>query len=254
MADDRLLSVLERSRSLGFLGPGPVEDHIDHARRFTRALDAVVAVDPEWLSSGVRHRPPRLADLGAGGGLPSLPVLVDQDEGGHSPLAGASAVLIDASQKRCSFLIWACTELGLSDRVEVWCGRAEEIAHQDRARFTFDLVLARGFGPPAWTVECGAPLLSAGGLLCISEPPKRRSWPADGLAAVGLSGPVLGGRDADALDDRDGGAGGRAGGDGEAGHAVAGDIAVFRRIGEVDDRFPRRAKVAGRDPLFRLEA
>jgi 16S rRNA (guanine527-N7)-methyltransferase len=237
MPADRLLSVLEQSKSLGFLGPGPVEDHIDHARRFTRALDAIVAVDPEWLSSGARrHRPPRLADLGAGGGVPSLPMLVDPDEGGHSPLAGASAVLIDASQKRCSFLIWACTELGLSDRVEVWRGRAEEIAHQDRARFTFDLVVARGFGPPAWTVECGAPLLTPGGLLCISEPPTRRSWPADGLAAVGLTGPVPGDRD------------------GEAGGWAGGDIAVFRRTGEIDDRFPRRAKVGSRDPLFQLGA
>ncbi len=232
MADDRLLSVLEQSRSLGFLGPGPVEDHIDHAHRFTRALDAIVAGDPDWLSTGRRrHRVPRLADLGAGGGVPSLPMLVDQDDGGHSPLAGAPVVLIDASQKRCSFLIWACTELGLSDRVEVWCGRAEEIAHQDRARFTFDLVVARGFGPPAWTVECGAPLLTPGGLLCISEPPQRRSWPADGLALVGLSGPLLGGRD-----------------------GGAGDIAVFRRTGEIDDRFPRRAKVGSRDPLFQLGA
>lgn len=236
MADDRLLSVLEQSKALGFLGPGPVDEHIEHARRFTRALDRFLAAEPQWLRGGSRQPTPRLADLGAGGGLPSLPMLVGTESDLESPLAGWSAVLIDASQKKCSFLVWACAELGLSDRVEVWCGRVEDIGHQHRARFGFDVVVARGFGPPAWTVECGAPLLTPGGLLCISEPPERRVWPVDGLAAVGLSGPVIGGRHA-----------GNAG----AGHGT-GDIAVFQRTGEVDARFPRRAKIGKRDPLFRL--
>lgn len=156
----------------------------------------------------------RFVDLGAGGGLPSLPILVARPS--------YSAVLLDAIRKRCSFLVWAAGQLGIADRVEVWCGRAEEIGHEDRARFRFDAVVARSFGPPAQTVECGAPLLRPGGRLLISEPPEEREWPADPLAAVGLVHQV---------------------------DAAVG-VVVLRRDGDVDDRYPRRIKVQQRMPLF----
>ena len=133
-----------------------------------------------------------------------------------------AAVLLDAIQKRCSFLVWAVGQLGIGDRVDVWCGRAEEIGNQDRARFGFDAVVARGFGPPAQTVECGAPLLRPGGRLVISEPPEDREWPAGPLAAVGL------------VHEPD----------------VAAGVVVLRRDGEVDDRYPRRIKIQQRTPLF----
>lgn len=247
MTDDRLRPILEQSKALGFLGPGPVEDHRHHAQRFTRVLDGFVADHRTWLedrigvqqepSAGAGDRRLMMADLGAGGGVPTLPMLVAAERVesgvGSAPepraawLSGVSAVLIDASQKRCSFLVWACAQLGLEGRVEVWCGRVEEIAHEDRARFAFDIVVARSFGPPAWTVECGAALLRPGGLLCISEPPERRMWPAEGLARVGLSPCTVAGSDCDG-------------------------IALFRRTGGVADRFPRRAKRAERDPVFRL--
>lgn len=156
----------------------------------------------------------RFVDLGAGGGLPSLPILVERP--------AYQAVLLDAIRKRCSFLVWAAGQLGLADRVEVWCGRAEEIGHEARARYGFDAVVARGFGPPAQTVECGAPLLRPGGRLVISEPPEQRAWPAGPLAGIGL------------VHEPD----------------VAAGVVVLRRDGEVDDRYPRRVKIQQRAPLF----
>lgn len=131
-------------------------------------------------------------------------------------------MLIDTIRKRCSFLVWAAGRLELDDRVDVWCGRAEEIGHEARARFRFDAVVARGFGRPSQTVECGAPLLRPGGRLVISEPPEKRSWPSEPLAGIGL---VL---------EPD----------------VAAGVVVLRRDGVVDDRFPRRIKSQQRTPLF----
>jgi 16S rRNA (guanine527-N7)-methyltransferase len=159
----------------------------------------------------------RFLDLGAGGGLPSLPILVARPS--------FEAVLLDAIQTRCSFLVWAAGRLGLTDRVEVWSGRAEAIGHEDRARFGFDAVVARGFGPPAQTVECAAPLLRPGGRLVISEPPEERTWPDESLAAVGLHHEV---------------------------DVAAEGVVVLRRIPDiaVDDRYPRRIKVQQRTPLF----
>jgi 16S rRNA (guanine527-N7)-methyltransferase len=196
-----IAEVLERSRAVGFLGPGPIETHIEHAALFGRAV-------------GSAER--RFADIGAGGGLPGLPMLVDAP--------ALSAVLIDASQKRCSFLVWAVAELELGDRVEVWCGRAEEIGRQDRAREQFDAVVARGFGPPATTLECATPLLRPGGQVIISEPPVHRSWPAEGLIELGLSQ-----------------------------ESAEQGLAVFSRTGPLPDTIPRSTKQLQRKPLFEVK-
>ena len=50
------------------------------------------------------------------------------------------------------------------------------------------MVTARGFGPPAVTAECAAPLLAVRGRLVVSEPPEEddRRWPTKALAELGL--------------------------------------------------------------------
>ena len=198
-----LRRVLERSRMLGFLGPGDVEPHIAHALSFWDAL----ADDWPEADGAV------LADLGAGGGLPSLPLLVARP--------GLRVVLVDAIQKRASFLVWATVELGLADRAEVWCGRAERFGHDPARRGGFDAVVARGFGPPASTLECGAPLLRPGGRLVVSEPPGYRRYPGEGLARCGLA--LVGQR-----------------------HGCA----VFERRGEMDPALPRPMRRQQSRPLF----
>ena len=55
--ESSLVAILEESRALGFLGPGPVEGHLPHSLAFAAAVE-----DP----------PARAVDLGAGGGLPGL--------------------------------------------------------------------------------------------------------------------------------------------------------------------------------------
>lgn len=161
--EPKLLAVLERARSVGFLGPGPLRVHSDHAERF---VDAV----PE---AG------RLLDLGSGAGLPGLPVLLARP--------GLEGVLLDASEKRCAFLTWAIVELDLADRVVVEHARAEIAGHDERLRGQFAVVTCRGFGPPPQTVECGAAFLQPGGRLLISEPPERRPWPTEALQDLGLT-------------------------------------------------------------------
>ncbi len=206
--------VLDRSRELGFLGPGSIDDQIEHSERFGLVLDSL---PPDGSSSdnlSVTSSRPLVADIGAGGGVPSLPALVGRPD--------LDAVLIDASQRRCSFLVWACSELDLTDRVSVWCGRVEEVAHEDRARARFDAVIARGFGPPAITAECASGLLTTGGHLVVSEPPEGRSWPAEPLQQLSL-------RQVPSVDD---------------------GFAVFRMEGEPMETFPRPAKTQQKRPLF----
>ena len=174
MDDTRLLEVLERSRNLGFLGPGSVRAHVDHADGF---------------AAGIEHAPAQFLDLGSGGGVPGL-VLARR-------WPDSRAVLLDARERRCAFLREAVRDLHLGERVVVVWARAEEAGHRDHLRGRFDLVVARGFGPPAVTAECGAPFLRVGGALAVSEPPDDDEatapsspsdrWAPSGVARLGLA-------------------------------------------------------------------
>jgi 16S rRNA (guanine527-N7)-methyltransferase len=159
-----LLAQLERARDLGFLGPGPVEAHVDHAQAFLEALRSVAGV---------------VVDLGSGGGVPGLVVAVARPE--------LRLVLLESRAVRCRFLEDAVEALGVD--AEVVEGRAEVVGRSDR-RGSAAAVIARSFGPAAATAECGAALLQVGGLLVVSEPPPpvpASRWPEAGLAELGLS-------------------------------------------------------------------
>jgi 16S rRNA (guanine527-N7)-methyltransferase len=172
---DRLAAVLDRARTLGFLGPGPVAGHIDHARAFEAA----------WH---LQHEAPPVAllDLGAGGGVPGLVLGCDWP--------GSRTVLLDAAQRRCDFLTVAIEELGLVESAEVYHDRAEAAARTPALEGAFDLVTARSFGQPAVTAECAARFLAPGGVLIVSEPPDGQRthgrWSHDGLSLLGL-GPAV---------------------------------------------------------------
>ena len=166
-----LIDQLVQSRELGFLGPGPAEDHLHHASAF---------------AAGITTVPARALDLGAGGGLPGLVLAA-------TVWPDTQWCFIDARAKRTAFLEEAVIELGLQDRVQVVTGRAEEIARDPQHRQGYDLVVARSFASPAVTAECAAPFLTVGGFLLVSEPPAvaaTKRWPADGVAKFGFAPPV----------------------------------------------------------------
>jgi 16S rRNA (guanine527-N7)-methyltransferase len=162
---ETLLAVLARSRDLGFLGPGPLDEQVAHAEAFLGAIDL----------DGVTEA----VDLGSGGGVPGLVLAV--------ALPPVRWLLVDGMVRRASFLEEAVELLGLADRVEVRTARAEEAGREPALRHRFGLVVARGFGPPPVTAECAAPLLATGGQLVVSEPPGSDGarWAPNGLAVLG---------------------------------------------------------------------
>jgi len=157
-----LLAQLERARALGFLGPGPVTDHVHHTTAFLSALGDVAGT---------------VVDLGSGGGVPGLIIGVARPD--------LALILVEATAKRCRFLDAAVAALALSAVVVE--GRAEVVGHGE-LRGRVDAVVARSFGVPAATAECAAPLLCTGGVLVVSEPPAPvpDRWPAAGLAKLGM--------------------------------------------------------------------
>ena len=177
-----LLVILEQSRDLGFLGPGPVDAQISHAEGFLPFLP--IGEDDQVSNL-------KVLDLGSGGGLPGLVLALARPN--------AQLVLLDSNQRRCSFLQSAIEELSLSDRVQVALGRAEELARDTALRGSCDIVVSRSFGPPGVTAECAIGFLSGvGAQLLISEPPESQStrWPAEGLQRLGLE---LGRRETDGM-------------------------------------------------------
>ena len=126
----------------------------------------------------------RALDLGAGGGVPGLVLARARPD--------LRWTFLDSMGRRTAFLAEAVATLGLD--VEVRTARAEEVPD---LRGVFMAVVARGFGPPAVTAECAAPLLRVGGRLIVAEPPADLAagpsarWPAAAVAALGLGPPRL---------------------------------------------------------------
>ena len=156
-------------------------------------------------------------DLGTGGGVPGLVLAAERPS--------TTWVLLDADADRVAFLDDAALQLGLAN-VRTIHARAEDYG-RSAARETFDVVTARGFGAPAVTAECAAPLLRVGGVAVVSDPPEggAQRWPAVPLA--------------------------------ELGQAVVDHVALgsghFTRLQQArscPDRFPRRPGVPARRPLF----
>ncbi|MCU0267050.1 MAG: class I SAM-dependent methyltransferase [Acidimicrobiales bacterium] len=210
-----LLEVLEEARRRGFLGPTPVDEHLEQALAFAAAAErAAPEVWPAVASGGV---PGRFLDLGSGGGIPGLVLAL--------AWPASRGTLLDVSERRTDWLLEARGRLRLGDRVRVELAAAETAARQPEMRGRFQLVVARSFGPPAVVVECAAAFLADDGLLLVSEPPgggPERWGTTSDLQAVGLR-----------RDDR-----------GPA------RIRVFRRVSPCPDRYPRRPGVPRRRPLF----
>jgi 16S rRNA (guanine527-N7)-methyltransferase len=160
---------LEAAQALGFVGPGPVEAHIQHSSGF-----AVVA------ERELGRPPAQLVDLGSGGGVPGIVLALRWE--------ATEVALVESSTRRAAFLRDAVATLALESRVVVLEGRAETIARDPVRREKFEVVTARSLATPAVTAELAAGLARPGGFVIVSEPPvpDRARWPATMPDGLGL--------------------------------------------------------------------
>jgi 16S rRNA (guanine527-N7)-methyltransferase len=203
----KALDLLEKSQAVGLIGSGPLEPHVRHSLGFADVLGSF------W---GDRPAGYRLLDLGSGGGVPGL-VLAEV-------WPGISVTLLDAGVRRCQVLQDGIDEAGWESRVSVICGRAEDLARVPDLRGTFDAVVARSFGPPGVTAECGSGFLSVGGLLVVSDPPDRARWSDAGLDILGLRT------------------------DSQISEPF--HFSVFRQVEACPEAYPRRNGIPAKRPLF----
>jgi 16S rRNA (guanine527-N7)-methyltransferase len=208
--DDRLDRALRRSYELGFLGSMPIADQIDHALGFVAILEEVLGAAPSSV-----------IDLGTGGGVPGLVLARCWPD--------TRVVLMDASERRTTFLLEVLEGWTEAHRAEVLRGRAEDLGRREGLREAFDAVTSRSFGLAAATAECGSSFLEIGGLMVVSEPPDTPAvdrWPREGLAVLGLTTV-----EAVRPTDRYG-------------------YQILRKTGPLDDRYPRRVGVPVKRPAF----
>ena len=98
----------------------------------------------------------RVVDVGAGAGFPGLPLKLACPE--------IRLALVESTGKKANFLRHLVAALDLPD-VEVYAGRAEELAHRTGLRANFDLALARGLAKLPALLECTLPFTRRGGLV-----------------------------------------------------------------------------------------
>ncbi len=164
--EESIRQLLQRSQQQGFLGPGDVLEHLEHARAHGRA--AKPAAGELWC------------DLGSGGGVPGLVLALE--------CPSIRLVLLDRSHRRTEFLSEAVRDLDLTARIAVLSGDATDVAYLEDHRHAYDGVVSRAFGPPAAVAECGVGLMRLGGRLVVSEPPGADAsrWPETPLRRLGL--------------------------------------------------------------------
>ena len=190
---------------------------------------------------------PRWLDLGAGAGIPGIPLAVARPT--------AQLTLLDSVARKCVFLEEAVVAAGLAGRARVVHARSEDFAAReedaderrsagagraaapaDGGREAFDVVFARAVAGLATVVELAAPLLATGGVLLAVKT-------AAGAAAEGSAAEAVAGR---------------------CGLAASGTVAlsssplrdsvcaVFSKRDPTPDWLPRRAGLAARRPLAPL--
>lgn len=133
------------------------------------ALDSAAAVVQDLFIDSLLFlallppRPLALVDIGAGAGIPGLPLRLADP--------AIAVTLVEARRKRISFLLAAQRELDLGN-VAVKEGRAEVVLEQEPdLAGAFDVVVARSVAPAEALLPLARRYLKAGGLFVASGPP-----------------------------------------------------------------------------------
>jgi 16S rRNA (guanine527-N7)-methyltransferase len=158
--------------------------------KWHRTQRLVSSAEPAWIVDNVlldsllftRALPARMSDLcdvGSGAGIPGIPLKI--------VLPAVNVTLIEARQRRASFLAAVVRELALS-RCRIISSRLEHVV--DELAGTFDAVVMRCAGSLPDLVPAVTRLLRPGGLVVVSGPPQVSLRPiGEWLEVQGPRGP-----------------------------------------------------------------
>jgi 16S rRNA (guanine527-N7)-methyltransferase len=125
-------------------------------------------------------RPIKVVDIGAGSGVPGLPMRIVDSE--------IALTLVEAKRKRASFLLAVGRELGLSD-VKVIEGRAEGLVQEGPTLAEgFDVVVARAVAPANHLFPLAMRYLRPGGTVVLAGGPGATKGPDFEVVKVSVPG------------------------------------------------------------------
>ena len=110
------------------------------------------------LASESSGTAPHVIDIGAGAGLPGVPLNILRPEW--------RLTIVETNAKKVAFLKTLVREVALK-KTTIKRGRAETIAREDDLRGRFDLAFCRAVGVPAIACELAVPFLAIGGTLIV---------------------------------------------------------------------------------------
>ena len=163
-----------------------------------------------------------LVDLGTGAGFPGVPLAVE---------SGRKAVLIEAVAKKAREVTTMVGQVGLSNLIEVYPGRAEEFVLEDERRFS--CLVARAVSALPSLLELSAPLLNVGGRAVYLKTPGVTEELEQALAIQEKLGMAFLARRDYVLSD------------GETERSIV----VFEKVSEPSVKLPRRVGMAQKRPF-----
>jgi len=186
------------------------------------AVDVHLADSLEALDLEIVRKGTTIVDIGAGAGLPGLPLAVS--------LPLSKVTLVESQVRKCAFMESVSVAANIGN-VEVVCGRVEEWSE---GIGMYEVVLARAVAAQPVVLEYAAPLLQLGGALVDWRGRRDPGEERKAVAAAELLGlrvesiqrvkPYEGVRD----------------------H----HLHVYTKVDETPARFPRRAGMARKKPLI----
>jgi 16S rRNA (guanine527-N7)-methyltransferase len=187
-------------------------------RHFLDSLSLVAVFEGDVPSGS------RLVDVGAGAGLPGLPLKI--------ALLDLRLTLVESTEKKAAFLRHVVDRLGLSE-VEVVAARAEDAARLPSLREAFDVATARALAELPVALELTLPFVRVGGRVVLPRKGDLKAEVRESRAALD----ALGGQFLTTLpvqlpgveDDR--------------------GILVVAKVAPTGSRFPRRAGIPAKRPL-----
>jgi 16S rRNA (guanine527-N7)-methyltransferase len=166
-------------RAIGVKARGQFSRYLDLLLLWNRAQNLTGFESPPEIVRGLFEdsllflplllpdRPLRVVDIGAGAGIPGMPLRIIDE--------GIEITLIESKRKRVSFLKTVRRELGLDNGLMIEEGRAEALASEVvRRDGEFDAAVARAVGNLRQVVPIALQYLKPGGVFIVSAPPPAR--------------------------------------------------------------------------------
>jgi 16S rRNA (guanine527-N7)-methyltransferase len=173
-----LAHLLERNLEVNLVSR---KDTLRHVERFTRESLFLAGVLIQERSQAHRsEKPPRLLDIGSGGGFPGIVLKL--------AIPDLDIQLVEATRKKARFLADVAAGLDLHAAKVIWArseelDRAERLSGEGGLRHRFDWVTGKGLGSISETVRLAEPFLRVEGVHWTF---KGSTWEAELDAASGL--------------------------------------------------------------------